>query len=168
MCKILRSLFQAQGAATAMEDGVFLGRVISEVVRGVISTREAVHIYEKQRIPRVWIKQQAALINGKIHTLSGAELQQRARASAPEVTALDRNPLHPESLPATYRPWQLFSSAATVPGILAYDAEADADFAVCEYLQNKGDIDLKTMVSKRLCEKWWNTIYDNGMAHNAL
>ena len=151
-----------------MEDGVFLGRVISEIVRGVISTREAVHIYEKQRIPRVWIKQQAAFINGKINTLSGTELLQRDRASAPEVAAFDRNPLHSESLPTTYRPWQLFSSTGTVPGILAYDAEADADFAVCEYLQNKGDIDLKTMVSKRLYEKWWNTIYDNGMAYSAL
>jgi salicylate hydroxylase len=151
-----------------MEDGTFLGRVISEVVRGVISTREAVHVYEKQRIPRVWIKQQAAFINGRMNTLSGTEQLQRDRASVPEVAAFDRNPLHSEPLPATYRPWQLFSSAETVPGILAYDAEADADFAVCEYLQNKGEIDPKTMVSKGLYDKWWNTMHNNGIARCTL
>jgi salicylate hydroxylase len=36
----------AQGAATSMEDGAFLGRVISEVVRGVITMPEAISIYE--------------------------------------------------------------------------------------------------------------------------
>jgi salicylate hydroxylase len=118
--------YQAQGAATAMEDGAFLGRVISEVLRGVISTREAIHRYEKQRIPRVWIKQQAAFVNGQINTVTGTEQLERDSASAPEVAAYDRNPLQPEVLPPTYRRWQLFSSAETVPGILAYDAEADA------------------------------------------
>jgi salicylate hydroxylase len=43
----------AQGAATSMEDGAFLGRVISEVVRGVITMPEAISIYEKTRMPRV-------------------------------------------------------------------------------------------------------------------
>jgi len=43
---------QAQGAATAMEDGAFLGRVISEVVRGVITLPKAIDLYEAKRIPR--------------------------------------------------------------------------------------------------------------------
>jgi salicylate hydroxylase len=158
----------AQGAATAMEDGAFLGRVVSEVLRGVICTREAIHLYEKQRIPRVWIKQQAAFINGQINTATGTEQRERDSASAPEVAAYDRNPLQQKVLPPTYRRWQLFSSAETVPGILAYDAEADADFAVCEYLQNKGDVDPQTMVAKSLRDKWWNTIYDNGMKRSVL
>ena len=56
----------AQGAATSMEDGAFLGRVIFEGVRGVITMPEAVSIYEKTRMPRVWIKQQASFTGGEI------------------------------------------------------------------------------------------------------
>jgi salicylate hydroxylase len=43
----------AQGAATSMEDGAFLGRVVSEVVRGVdraVTMPEAISIYEKTRM----------------------------------------------------------------------------------------------------------------------
>jgi salicylate hydroxylase len=151
-----------------MEDGVFLGRVISEVLRGVISTREAIHLYEKQRIPRVWIKQQASFVNGQISTVTGTEQLKRNSASALEVAAYDQNPLQPKVLPATYRRWQLFSSAESVPGILAYDAEADADFAVCEYLQNNGEMDPHTMVVKSLRDKWWNTMFNNGAERSVL
>lgn len=55
----------AQGAATSMEDGIFLGRVISDVVRGILSLPEAVEIYEKTRMPRAWTKQQVSFTNGK-------------------------------------------------------------------------------------------------------
>jgi len=55
----------AQGAATSMEDGIFLGRVMSEVVRGILSLPEAVEIYEKTRMPRAWTKQQVSFTNGK-------------------------------------------------------------------------------------------------------
>lgn len=47
----------AQSAATAMEDGAFLGTALGEIVRGAITVPEAVQIYEKQRIPRAWTKQ---------------------------------------------------------------------------------------------------------------
>ncbi|KAH8812439.1 salicylate hydroxylase [Xylogone sp. PMI_703] len=153
----------AQGAATAMEDGVFLGRIISETLRGAIDLREGITLYEKQRIPKAWMKAQAAFINGELNTLSGEEQDRRNSASSVEIVARDRNPLHPDSLPPTYRPWQLFASPQTVPGILGYDAETDADIAVCEYLQSKGDVDPVTMVSAHLRKKWWNTIYDNGI-----
>lgn len=55
----------AQGAATSMEDGAFLGKVIAEVVRGILSLPEAIHIYEKTRMPRAWTKQQASFTAGK-------------------------------------------------------------------------------------------------------
>jgi salicylate hydroxylase len=55
----------AQGAATSMEDGVFLGKVIADVVRGILSLPEAVEIYEKTRMPRAWTKQQASFTSGK-------------------------------------------------------------------------------------------------------
>ena len=55
----------AQGAATSMEDGAFLGKVIAEVGRGILSLTEAVNIYEKMRMVRAWTKQQASFTNGK-------------------------------------------------------------------------------------------------------
>ena len=36
----------AQGAATSMEDGAFLGRCIAKVIEGKIRLNEAVRIYE--------------------------------------------------------------------------------------------------------------------------
>lgn len=55
----------AQGAATSMEDGAFLGKVIAEVGRGILTLPEAVGIYEKTRMARAWTKQQASFTNGK-------------------------------------------------------------------------------------------------------
>jgi salicylate hydroxylase len=55
----------AQGAATSMEDGAFLGKVIAEVVRGILSLPEAIAIYEKTRMPRAWTKQQASFTAGE-------------------------------------------------------------------------------------------------------
>ena len=57
----------AQGAATSMEDGAFLGRVMGEVVRGVLSIEEAIHVYEKTRMPRAWFKQQASFTMGAMY-----------------------------------------------------------------------------------------------------
>lgn len=150
-----------------MEDGAFLGRVISEALRGIISPYEAISLYEKKRIPRAWLKQQVSFVSGLLFTATGSEQKKRDSASAPEVALYDRNPVHPELMPPTYRPWQLFASPATVPGILHYDAESDADFAVCEYLQNKGNVDPETMLSKDLRNKWWDTIHDNGLQRRA-
>jgi len=90
----------AQGAATPMEDGVLLGCAILEVVRGVITIPEAISIYEKTRMPRVWIKQQASFTAGAIYMCS-------------------------------------------------------ADNAVCQYLQNQGNVDSNTKVAKRVRDKWW-------------
>ena len=42
----------AQGAATAMEDGAFLGRVLREVVSGRLTLPEVISIYEKSRMPK--------------------------------------------------------------------------------------------------------------------
>lgn len=38
----------------------------------------------------------------------------------------------------------------------AYDAEGDADSAICDYLAQQGPIDPSTRVSQRLKEKWWS------------
>lgn len=154
---------QAQGAATSMEDGIFLGRIISEVIRGTISLDTAISLYEKKRIPRAWHKQQSAFVQGQLASLKDSEKIARDDSSACEVTAWESSPVHPRELPSTYRTWLMFSSTFSVPGILYYDAEGDADFAVDEWLMNQEDVDPKTLVSNGLRAKWKHAIQDNGI-----
>ena len=65
----------AQGAATSMEDGAFLGRTIGAVVQGKISIREAIGIYEKTRMPLAHVKQQVSFLNGAIWQLPEGPMQ---------------------------------------------------------------------------------------------
>ncbi|OAL37583.1 hypothetical protein AYO20_03090 [Fonsecaea nubica] len=159
-----------QGAATAMEDGVFLGRVLSEVVRGTLTVPEAVTIYEQKRIPRAWTKQQVSLVSGELNMCSDAqELLKRDASSLPEARGLEdgvvRRPF--PALPPEYRSWQMFDSPDSVPGIFYYDAEGDADNAACEFLQARdreaGKVDELTMVSDALRKKWWTAVDFNGI-----
>lgn len=147
-----------------MEDGAFLGTVISEVIRGTIELPEAIELYEKRRIPRVWVKQQASFVSGTINMATGEEAARRNRASAPEVESWDRNVVHPsDQLPPTFRSWQMFCCPTSIPGVLYYDPEGDADNAVCEYLQEKTEMDKTTLVTKGLWDKWWGVIDNNGL-----
>ncbi|PNP44201.1 hypothetical protein THARTR1_11092 [Trichoderma harzianum] len=151
----------AQGAATAMEDGAFLGRVISEVIRGVISVPEAIQIYEKQRMPKAWVKQQVSFMSGVINTM--IDSTERDKAGLPEAQAAFQNGIRPIHLPTTYRSWQMYCMADSVPGIFYYDAEGDADTAVCEYLCSKGPVDEVRYLSENLENKWLGYIHDNGV-----
>lgn len=146
-----------------MEDGIFLGRVISEVIRGTINLDTAIHLYEKKRIPRAWHKQQSAFIQGQLASVRGSEKVARDQSSMPEVNAWSRSPVHPEQMPSTFRSWLMFSSTFSVPSILYYDAEGDADFAVDEWLMNQGDVNPTTLVSDGLRAKWRSAIEDNGI-----
>lgn len=152
----------AQGAATAMEDGAFLGRIISEVVRRVISVPEAIEIYEKRRMPKSWIKQQISYISGVVNMMT--DTAERDKASLPEIQAALENRTRPNPLPAWYRSWQFYCTADTVPGIFYYDAEGDADNAVCEYLCSRGPIDEFQMLSENLEKKWVGYIHNNGLS----
>jgi salicylate hydroxylase len=66
----------AQGAATSMEDGAFLGRTIGSVVQGKISLKDAIDIYEKTRMPLAHVKQQVSFLNGAIWHLPDGPLQE--------------------------------------------------------------------------------------------
>jgi salicylate hydroxylase len=147
----------AQGAATSMEDGIFLGRTMSDVVRGVISLEEAVHIYEKQRMPRSWTKQQASFTFGEINFTPEIGAL-RSRASAPEFSA--PNVTNYQGPPPQYRSWNLWGHAESSAGVYGYDAESDADNAVCQYLQEQGQVNENTKVAERLRGKWmaWTSI----------
>ncbi len=147
-----------------MEDGAFLGGVIGEVVRGTISLQEAIELYEKKRIPRVWTKQQASFVSGTLNMAVGDDAVRRNQASSPEVKAWDRNVVDPtDQLPPHYSSWQMYCTPASVPGILYYDPEGDADNAVCEYLQSTTEMDAKTLVTKGLWDKWWGVVENNGI-----
>lgn len=66
----------AQGAATSMEDGAFLGRTIAAVVQGKISMPEAIDIYEKRRMPMARMKQGVSFLNGAIWQLPDGPAQE--------------------------------------------------------------------------------------------
>lgn len=66
----------AQGAATSMEDKVFLGRTIDAVVQGKISMKEVIGMYEKTRMPLAHVKQQVSFLNGATWQLPEGPMQQ--------------------------------------------------------------------------------------------
>lgn len=146
-----------------MEDGIFLGRIMSEVIRGTITLENAVHLYEKKRIPRAFHKQQSAFVQGQLLSLKGAEAKARDQAGLPEVKAWEKCPADPAEMSSTYRTWLMFSGTHTVPSILYYDAEGDADFAVDEWLMNQDDRDPKTLVSYGLRAKWRQGIWGGSL-----
>lgn len=153
----------AQGAATSMEDGAFLGRVLAECVNGVLNLPEAITIYEKARMPRAWIKQQASFVMGGIYMADPERAAYRDSSSADSVqnttpAMADVRNLNSQQkitgADANARSWNLWGAPETVQSIFGYDAEGDADFAVLKYLQEKSPWDRVTGVSHALEEKW--------------
>lgn len=72
----------AQGAATSMEDGAFLGIVISEVAKGKMKLADALDVYETERMPLADLKQQISFLNGLVyHAEDGSEGQRRRDAA---------------------------------------------------------------------------------------
>lgn len=160
----------AQGAATSMEDGAFLGRVLAEVVRGVLSLGEAIHIYEKMRMPRAWIKQQASFINGAISMLEPSRAESRDASSAAsvaqtsaeaEVANLQGSSKKVTGPDANAHSWNLWGAPETVQSIFGYDPEGDADHAVLTYLAEKAPMDRETGVSEGIEKKWTGSFLED-------
>lgn len=77
----------AQGAATSMEDGAFLAKTIGEAVKGNMTIAEAVELYERERMPKAYAKQQVSFLNGAIwHLPDGPEQRARDEAMSPELS----------------------------------------------------------------------------------
>ena len=75
----------AQGAATAIEDGAFLGRVLREVVSGHLTLPEVIPIYEKSRMPKAHSKQRISFLNGYIwHLPDGQAARNRDKVTEVE------------------------------------------------------------------------------------
>lgn len=149
-----------------MEDGAFLGVVIGEVVRGSITLPEAIELYEKKRIPRVWTKQQMSFVNGTFNMAMGDDAERRDKASLPEIDALSQDVTRPSrALPPQYRSWQLWCSPISTPSVLYFDPEGDAEQAVLEYLQDSTPMDETTLVTKGLWDRWWGFVDNNGLQY---
>jgi salicylate hydroxylase len=135
----------AQGAATSMEDGAFLAKCIGAVVQGKLSFREAVELYEKERMPKAYAKQQVSFLNGAIwHLPDGPEQRARDASMAPELEGK-----------YFIRSANLYGDPQTVLDVYGYDAEAHADAALAQYL-NGGEepAHSETRVTPTLHEKY--------------
>lgn len=114
----------AQGAATSMEDGAFLARCVGAVAEGDISLREAIGIYESERMPKAYMKQQVSFLNGAIWQLpDGPKQQARDAAMAPELDGK-----------YFIRSSNLYGDPQTVLEVYGYDPESHADEALGRYL----------------------------------
>ncbi|KAJ6024518.1 Salicylate hydroxylase [Penicillium herquei] len=113
----------AQGAATSMEDGAFLAKCIEAVVQGKINISEAIEIYETERMPKAYAKQQVSFINGAIWQLPDGPLQEeRDAAMAPELEGK-----------YFIRSSNLYGDPQTVLDVYGYDVQAHAEDAVRKY-----------------------------------
>lgn len=83
-------------------------------------------------------------------------MSRRNLASRVETDLYFSNIVDPAKPPPAYRSWNLWGYPDSIPGVYAYDAESDADNAICEYLGSQGPVDQATRVSQRLREKWWS------------
>jgi len=133
----------AQGAATSMEDGAFLGRCIGKVVQGKLSIAQAIEIYERARMPKAHFKQQVSFLNGAIWHLPDGPAQ-KARDEAMRAELEGKRML---------RSPNLYGDPATVLKVYGYDAEEHADEAVFEYLKGRELMDTEKRITKRTADE---------------
>ncbi|KIW21199.1 hypothetical protein PV08_01779 [Exophiala spinifera] len=135
----------AQGAATSMEDGAFLGRCIAKVVEGKMGIDRAVSIYEEERQPKAYQKQQISFLNGAIwHLPDGPEQQARDSAMAAELEGK-----------YFVRSSNLYGDPQTVLEVYGYDAESHAETALNKYFNNGRELaDPQTGVTETLRGKY--------------
>lgn len=136
----------AQGAATAMEDGAFFGRCVSQVVKCYISLAQAIEIYERGRMTKAHFKQQASFLNGAIWHLPDGPAQQ-ARDEVMKLE-LDGRPVLKSA--------NLYGDPTTILSVYAYDAEEHADSAIFEYLGGRDPVDTVKSITKATADTFMN------------
>ena len=137
----------AQGAATSMEDGAFLGKCIAKVVSEELRLDEAVRIYEEERMPKAFAKQQVSFLNGAIWQLpDGPEQEARDKAMRLELEGR-----------YCVRSSNLYGNPRTVLEVYGYDAEAHAETALEKYLNGGRELlDKETGIAKALRDEYMN------------
>ncbi|KAG4434701.1 hypothetical protein IFR05_009811 [Cadophora sp. M221] len=134
----------AQGAATSMEDGAFLGRCIAQVVQGRINLEQAIEVYEKGRMPKAHFKQQVSFLNGAIWHLPDGPAQ-KARDEAMSLELGEKPVL---------RSPNLYGNPTTVLGVYAYDAEEHADSELFVYLKGTERMDEEKKITKSVADSY--------------
>ncbi|CAI7564177.1 unnamed protein product [Penicillium glandicola] len=110
--------YMSQGAAMAVEDGAALARSLSKI-QNAADIPKALGIFEKVRIERAGMMQEASLLNGKLwHFADGPVQEARDVAMKPET----------QGLPFSHSPNQ-WSDPATQMWCYGYDAEKEIDRA---------------------------------------
>jgi salicylate hydroxylase len=113
-----------------MEDGAFLAKCIGAVAQGSLSLPDAISLYEQERMPKAFMKQQVSFLNGAIwHLPDGPKQQARDAAMAPELEGK-----------YLVRSSNLYGDPQTVLEVYGYDAEAHAEEALARYLNNRKDV----------------------------
>jgi len=106
-----------------MEDGAFLAKCVGAVALGNLSLREAINIYEVERMPKAFLKQQVSFLNGAIwHLPDGPKQQARDAAMAPELEGKYQ-----------VRSSNLYGDPQTVLDVYGYDAEIHAEEALVQF-----------------------------------
>lgn len=107
-----------------MEDGAFLAKCIGAVAQGKLSLREAINLYEAERMPKAFMKQQVSFLNGAIwHLPDGPKQQARDAAMAPELEGK-----------YFVRSSNLYGDPQTVLDVYGYDVEAHAEEALARFV----------------------------------
>ncbi|KAL2076002.1 hypothetical protein VTL71DRAFT_945 [Oculimacula yallundae] len=138
----------AQGAATSMEDGAFLGKCIAQVVKGRINIQQAIEVYEKGRMPKARLKQQVSFLNGAIWHLPDGPAQ-KARDEAMSLELGEKPVL---------RSPNLYGDPATVLQVYAYDAEEHADSELYLFMKGRDRMDEEKNITKSVadgCMNWF-------------
>ena len=149
-CAIGMTNHMAQGAATSMEDGVFLARCLKLVFSGRASVADAIDIYERGRMPFASYKQQLSFLNGWIWQLpEGPAQQSRDRAMEPELKG---------EMPI--RSSNLYNDPMTVLQCYGYDAEGHAEEVIAAWLnQGRSPRDAVTAVAKPQADQTANWFF---------
>ncbi|KIH93559.1 salicylate hydroxylase [Sporothrix brasiliensis 5110] len=137
----------AQGAATAMEDGAFLGTCIAAVVAGRLPLDAAVGLYERERMPKAFAKQQVSFLNGAIwHLPDGPAQQARDAAMAPELQGQ-----------YFVKSSNLYGDPKTVLDVYGYDADKHAATALAALLNGgREPVDASTGIAPSLEDEYVN------------
>jgi salicylate hydroxylase len=150
----------AQGAATAMEDGAFLGIVLAAVLQDKIDLKQAISIYEKERMPKARKKQEVSFLNGAVWHLSGKEAELRNEAMKGELEGDGR---------VLRRSPNLYGDPTTVLSVYGYDAEEHARGAVEKELAGgKDDVSVKGVRKNTEEEVMGWFLNEGGYAKSAL
>lgn len=143
----------AQGAATSMEDGVFLAQCIRAAAEGKLSLKDAVTVYERGRMPKASYKQQVSFLNGAIWMQDeGPGTEARDKAMEPELRG--ETPM---------RSPNLYSDPTTVLECYGYDCEKHAQEEITTFL-NQGNVvrDDRTRVTSHEADKIMNWYLPEG------